>query len=162
MARNNYGYDSKITKFWISPLVNSKVGIDIAMLFTRRESRRTSDSALLRVRSKELRLHPQSPWFWSPPAFATLGSSRWISAAAVRWGKCRGWHCFSIESLVLWARSEINVSALEDCFDKTQIPSNKFQINLKFQYSMTETVQHEKLFRFSNLGHCLIFVIWYL
>jgi len=43
------------------------------MLFTRRESRRTSDSALLRVRSKELRLHPQAPWLWSPPAFATLG-----------------------------------------------------------------------------------------
>ena len=56
MARNNYGYDSKITKFWISPLVNLKDGIDIAMLFTRRESRRTSDSALLRARSKELRL----------------------------------------------------------------------------------------------------------
>jgi hypothetical protein len=51
MAGNYYRYDSKITNFWLSPLVNSKDGVDIAMLFTRRESRRTSDSALLRARS---------------------------------------------------------------------------------------------------------------
>ena len=58
MAGNYYQYDSKTTNSWISPLVNSKDGVDIAMLFTRRESRRTSDSALLSVRSKELRLVP--------------------------------------------------------------------------------------------------------
>jgi hypothetical protein len=34
---------------------------DFGILFTLRESRRTSDSALLRVRSKKLRLHPQTP-----------------------------------------------------------------------------------------------------
>jgi len=43
------------------------------MLFTLWESLRAPDSALLRVRSKELRLHPQTPSFWSPQAFATLG-----------------------------------------------------------------------------------------
>jgi hypothetical protein len=35
MGRNYYRYDSKTTNLWISPLVNSKDGVDIAMLFTR-------------------------------------------------------------------------------------------------------------------------------
>jgi len=39
-------------------MVNSKDGVYFAMLFTLWESRRTSDPALLRVRSKTLRLHP--------------------------------------------------------------------------------------------------------
>jgi len=54
-----YSIDSDI--FWIFPQVNSKDGVYFAMLFTLRESRRTSDSVLLRVRSKKLRLHPQAP-----------------------------------------------------------------------------------------------------
>lgn|GEM_PF-6307308 len=41
-------------------MVNSKDGFDFAILFPLRESWRTSDSALLRVRSKELRLYPQT------------------------------------------------------------------------------------------------------
>ena len=52
-----------MTNSWTPPLVNSKDGvaqmiINAARLFTLRESRRTSDSVLLRVRSKELRLVP--------------------------------------------------------------------------------------------------------
>ena len=50
-----------MTDYWIPPSVNSWDGIDFAILFTLRESRRTSDSALLRDRSKVLRLHPQMP-----------------------------------------------------------------------------------------------------
>jgi len=47
----NYNQNhSKLTNFWTPPLVNSKDGVDFAMLFPLRESRRTSDSALLRVR----------------------------------------------------------------------------------------------------------------
>jgi len=49
------------------------MGSFFAKLFTQGQSRRASDPALLRVRSKELRLHPQTPCLWSPPAFATLG-----------------------------------------------------------------------------------------
>ena len=56
MVRNYGQYHSKMTNSWIPPLVNSKDGVDFAMLFPLRESRGTSDSALLRVRSKELRL----------------------------------------------------------------------------------------------------------
>jgi len=56
MVRNHCQYYSKMAISWIPPLVNSKDGVDFAMLFPLRESRRTSDSALLRVRSKELRL----------------------------------------------------------------------------------------------------------
>ena len=56
---NEYHYASAI--FWTQLLVNSKDGIYFTMLFTLRESLRTSDSALLRVRSKKLRLHPQTP-----------------------------------------------------------------------------------------------------
>jgi len=69
----NVQYLSNSAMPWISPQVNSKDDIYCAMLFTLRESRRTSDSALLRIRSKKLRLHPQAPWLWNPPAFATLG-----------------------------------------------------------------------------------------
>ena len=63
--------------------MNSKDGIDFAMLLTRRERRRTSDSALSRVRSKVLRLRP-----------------RRLDSEALRrlqrWGKpfrlpCQGW-----------------------------------------------------------------------
>ena len=89
---------------WKFPQVNSKDGIDFAMLFTLRESRRTSDSALLRVRSKKLRLHPQTPWLWSPPAFATLGLTRNFfrlrrgavrPKAALSWWSC--WSCLPCE-----------------------------------------------------------------
>jgi hypothetical protein len=51
-------YHSKNTILWISPLVNSKDGVDFAMLFTLRESRRTSDPVLSRVRGSRLQLHP--------------------------------------------------------------------------------------------------------
>jgi hypothetical protein len=61
MIRNYCQNPYKMTNSGISPFVNSKDGVDFAMLFALRESRRTSDSALLRVRSKELRRHPQSP-----------------------------------------------------------------------------------------------------
>ena len=73
MVRNYCQFHSDMTNSWIPPLVNSKDGVKFAMLFPLRESRKNSDSALLRVRSKELRLHPQTPWLWIPPAFATLG-----------------------------------------------------------------------------------------
>jgi len=36
---------------------------------------------------------------------------------------------------------------------KSQIPSTKLQINLKFQNPMTKTFQDETLFGFSNFGH---------
>jgi len=42
---------------------------------------------------------------------------------------------------------------------KSQIPSTKLQINLKFQYSMTKTFQGETLFEFSNFGHWKLFDI---
>jgi hypothetical protein len=51
-------YNSESTILWISPLVNSKDGVDFAMLFTLRESRRTSDPVLSRIRGKRLQLHP--------------------------------------------------------------------------------------------------------
>ncbi|CAB1081880.1 hypothetical protein D1AOALGA4SA_9521 [Olavius algarvensis Delta 1 endosymbiont] len=50
MICNYNQYHSKMTNSRIPPFVDSKDGIDFAMLFTLRESRRTSDSALLRVR----------------------------------------------------------------------------------------------------------------
>jgi hypothetical protein len=50
---------------------------------------------------------------------------------------------------------------------KFQIPSTKFQINLKFQYSMTETElramdAQSHWFAIWNFGHCYLFVICYL
>jgi len=51
-------YHSTDNILWISPLVNSKDGVDFAMLFTLRESRRTSDPVLSRIRGKRLQLHP--------------------------------------------------------------------------------------------------------
>jgi len=54
-----YHIDSIV--FWIFPQVNSKANVNFAMLITLRESRRISGSALLSVRSKKLRLHPQTP-----------------------------------------------------------------------------------------------------
>ena len=56
MVCNYFKYHIKMTNSWIPPVVNSKDGVNFALLSTLRESRRTSDSALLRVRSKELRL----------------------------------------------------------------------------------------------------------
>jgi hypothetical protein len=50
-------YNSENTIFWISPLVVSKDGVDFAMLFTLRESRRISDPALSRVRGNRVQLH---------------------------------------------------------------------------------------------------------
>ena len=47
MISNYNQYHSKTTNFRISPSVNSKDGIDFAMLFTQRESRRTSDPVAL-------------------------------------------------------------------------------------------------------------------
>jgi hypothetical protein len=44
---------------WIFHQVNSKDGVDFAMLFTLRESRRTSDPVLSRDRGKQLQLHPR-------------------------------------------------------------------------------------------------------
>ncbi|MDX2448184.1 MAG: hypothetical protein QNK29_13425, partial [Desulfobacterales bacterium] len=38
---------------------DKKDGVDFAMLFTLRESRRTSDPVLSRVRGKQLQLHPR-------------------------------------------------------------------------------------------------------
>jgi hypothetical protein len=44
-------------------MINSKIGIDFAMLFTRREIRRTSDQVLLSAGSRDcgskLQLHPK-------------------------------------------------------------------------------------------------------
>jgi hypothetical protein len=42
MVRYYAQYHGKSTNFWMSPMVNSKVGIDFATFFTLRESRRTS------------------------------------------------------------------------------------------------------------------------
>jgi hypothetical protein len=42
---------------------------------------------------------------------------------------------------------------------KSQIPSTKLQINIKFQYSMTKTFQDDSLFGFSNFGHWKLFDI---
>jgi hypothetical protein len=52
-------YHNKNAIFSILPLVHSKDGVDFAMLFTLRESRRTSDPVLSRVRGKQLQLHPR-------------------------------------------------------------------------------------------------------
>jgi hypothetical protein len=58
MGRYYSRYHNKSTIFWILPLMHSKDGVDFAMLFTLRESRRTSDPVLSRVRGKRLQLHP--------------------------------------------------------------------------------------------------------
>ena len=50
MVRNYFEYHSKHDSFWISPLLYLKDGVDFAMLFPLRESRRTSDPALSRDR----------------------------------------------------------------------------------------------------------------
>jgi len=44
--------------FWLFPCMHSKDKVDFAMLFTLRESRRTSNPALSRVRGRQLQLHP--------------------------------------------------------------------------------------------------------
>jgi hypothetical protein len=51
-------YNSESAILWISPLVNFNDGIYFAVLFTLRESRRTSDPVLSRIRGKRLQLHP--------------------------------------------------------------------------------------------------------
>ena len=48
MIRYYKRYHSESTILWISPFVNSKDGVDFAILFTLRESRRTSDPVLFR------------------------------------------------------------------------------------------------------------------
>ena len=53
MGSNYYQYHRKNAKFWISPLVNSKDGVDIAMLFTRRESRNPNLSYAMEGEGKE-------------------------------------------------------------------------------------------------------------
>jgi hypothetical protein len=51
-------FHSEDTIFWISQTVNSKDEVDFAMLFTLRESRRTSDPVLSRDQGNQLRFHP--------------------------------------------------------------------------------------------------------
>ena len=58
MVRNYNQYHSKTTIIRISPLVNSKDGTDFAMLFTLRESRRTTDPSLSMDCGRKLQLHP--------------------------------------------------------------------------------------------------------
>ena len=58
MVRYDTRYHSESIIFWIPPLVNSKDGVDFAMLYTLRESRRTSDPVLSKIRGKRLQLHP--------------------------------------------------------------------------------------------------------
>jgi hypothetical protein len=58
MGRYYSRYHNKSAISWILPLVLSKDGFDFAMLFTLRESRRTSDPALSRVRGKTQQLNP--------------------------------------------------------------------------------------------------------
>jgi hypothetical protein len=54
-----YGqYYSENTISWIAPIVNSMDGVDFAMLFTLRESRRTSDPVLSRDQGNQLQFHP--------------------------------------------------------------------------------------------------------
>ncbi len=72
MLHKQLGNDKLITRFylqsydngdfsWIALTAMSKDDFYITMLFILRESLRNSDSVLLRVRSKELRLYPQTP-----------------------------------------------------------------------------------------------------
>ena len=52
MVRYYSQYYVENTIFWVSPIVNLKDGVDFAMLFTLRESRRTSDPVLSRDQGK--------------------------------------------------------------------------------------------------------------
>ena len=61
MVLNYTQFNRKSTIFWIFLMVDSKDGVDFAMLFTLRESRRTSDPVLSRDRGKILQLHPVTP-----------------------------------------------------------------------------------------------------
>ncbi len=58
MVRYYSQYHSENTISWISPIVNSKDGVDFAMLFTLQESRRTSDPVLSRDQGNRLQFHP--------------------------------------------------------------------------------------------------------
>ena len=58
MVRYYIRYSSEGTTSWISLLVKSKDGVDFAMLFTLRESRKTPDPVLSRVRGSRLQRHP--------------------------------------------------------------------------------------------------------
>jgi hypothetical protein len=51
-------YHRESTILWISQFVDSKDGIDFAMLLTLRESRRASDPVLSRIRGSRVQLHP--------------------------------------------------------------------------------------------------------
>ncbi len=62
-----YFSDSDI--FRIFPMVNFKDGVYFAMLFTLRESRRTSDPVLLRVRSKKTTTSPSDALTLKPSGF---------------------------------------------------------------------------------------------
>ena len=59
MVRYYSRYHNRNTFSWTLPLVHSKDKVDFAMVFTLRESRRTSDPVLSRVRGKRLQLHPR-------------------------------------------------------------------------------------------------------
>ncbi len=52
MVSNYIQYHTENVIFWIFPIVNSKDGVDFAMLFTLRESRGTSDPVLSRDQGK--------------------------------------------------------------------------------------------------------------
>jgi hypothetical protein len=58
MVQDYTQFNNDSTIFWISPLVDSNDGVDFAMLFTLRESRRTSDPVLSRVRGSRVQHHP--------------------------------------------------------------------------------------------------------
>ena len=62
MVRNYIQYQNKITIFRISPPVDSKDGVYFAILFTLRESRRTSDPVLSRDCGKTTTASPLTPW----------------------------------------------------------------------------------------------------
>jgi hypothetical protein len=61
MFYNISKYQSNRPISWMSLLENPEDDVYFAMLFPLQESLRASDPVLLRVRSKELRLHPQTP-----------------------------------------------------------------------------------------------------
>ena len=61
------------------------------------------------------------------------------------------WDDYANQDLLLRDRSGVVGFALIPCL-KSQIQSAKLQINIKCQFSMTQTYL-EKLFKFVNLGH---------
>ena len=80
MIRYYTQYHSKIIILWISHFVNSKDGIDFAILFTLRESRRTSDPVLFPPRRDSFTLDAccseaeiPSPGALKPSSFCNVG-----------------------------------------------------------------------------------------